>query len=427
MFDSLRNFVIGAIDSLLEYAIAFPGGVLALVVTYLTAIAVTRIMERRGRTRGAGAVHGWMFIQIWVVVICIPAWVLVVPRLFSGPGPWATGLEMAFTFVAGACVGAVVSISFSLLLPNRKRTGVRHRTVTLAGRAVQTLSYGVYCAALPATLAFAWWAWGVDANFIDLIVILFVAGALFISMVLFAGSLAEGARRLSPSGASAGEVVLYLRPFEEEHRLFARGINFEGFVNEEMRRIAPLVALGNPADRMSPKGAARSYSSDSHWQALVEDFAVRAICIVGLTTSSANTSWELTRIRQMGLQSKLFLLSPPGDSEAWGHGAVLSKQSLASRIGSGLWAARRAYGEGNAEKIVQSLSFGQPPSSMSYMALPNWADFVRVLTACGYYVDGPEPGPGAVITFDSQGRIVLASQGAETPSEFVDAIIDRLD
>jgi hypothetical protein len=63
--------------------------------------------------------------------------------------------------------------------------------------------------------------------------------------------------------------VLFVRPFREELQSFKvepSGVRttFEEFLGSVVdQSLGPLVALGNPTDRIYPKGAARSYYSDA--------------------------------------------------------------------------------------------------------------------------------------------------------------------
>jgi hypothetical protein len=221
--------------------------------------------------------------------------------------------------------------------------------------------------------------------------------------------------------------VLYLRPFNEEHRLFAASKTFETYLGEEIgRQIAPLVALGNPTDRIVPEGAERIYCDDENWQATVETLAGQAPCIIGVTSASPNTAWELKRVRELELEQRLYLLSPPADTTARAPepagadrvGPVRKVLGLAGRS-TVSWLSR------DWDTLSRDVSLGSLPSALSPAGVTTWNEFVQTLEACGYTVDMPDPGPGAVLGFASGGRTLLLAQSAVAAVDYVRPIAVR--
>ena len=240
-------------------------------------------------------------------------------------------------------------------------------------------------------------------------------------------SYAKRRRLVRPNSTDDRPRVLYLRPFTEEHRLFAGSQTFEAFLGDEIaERVGPLVALGNPMDRIMPEGAERHYYDDDEWQRAVEALVSRAPCIVGVTSASANTAWELRRVRELGLDGRLYLLSPPHTQTVPAgraasrvpHGRIGRAASLAGRSMLSLLAQ-------DTDALARDLSFGQLPGALSPAGLTTWDAFVATLVSCGYTVDLPDPGPGAVVGFEAGGNAVLLARGATAATDYVRPIVSR--
>ena len=214
--------------------------------------------------------------------------------------------------------------------------------------------------------------------------------------------------------------VVYLRPFHQDYDYFAfRDVdwatrflsnltvgrrqkyeieNLEEFLGEQISSdLGPFVALGSPEDYLPPEGATRTYADDRGWQEYFLDLAKRAECFIMQVSRSENLTWELSTLREMGLQEKLFILTsqekPP---MSW---LMLKYVHLTVTL----------------RRLIR----GIPPP-------PEWSTFSQQLSGCGYHLDLPYPGHGAVLTFNDQATAVLLKQSAATPSEYVDAIIDSL-
>ncbi len=109
--------------------------------------------------------------------------------------------------------------------------------------------------------------------------------------------------------------VVYLRSFDAEHGPFASVggelFSLEEFISEAIREaLGPLVTLGNPHDTVGLGTAARQHAPDTEWQQRIVELLVKARAIVVLAGDSASLSWELERIRELALHTKLFILTP---------------------------------------------------------------------------------------------------------------------
>src|SRR5262245_7107794 len=195
--------------------------------------------------------------------------------------------------------------------------------------------------------------------------------------------------------------VVYLRPFQQEDEAFVqlpwrwrdlwtnagrtiirrrswRSLTLEQYLGVEISaRIGPFIALGNPVDFVPPEGAARNYVADNEWTKHFEQMVRRARCIVLMAATSENVQWELARIRSIGLQQRLFVLTRP--------------------------------------QLVRKF---RPVA---------WAAFETGLRQSGYQSCGEDPGAGAVVGFDGGGQAVVLKRDARSAEETVAALCSRLE
>ncbi len=242
----------------------------------------------------------------------------------------------------------------------------------------------------------------------------------------------EDASRIDPRPP-----VLFLRPFAAERVPFVRGLNskygqyatanqqmlaaigstsdsagnkrdedptisimFEVYLGRTFReRIGPFIALGNPEDYLPPEGAIRTYADDEGWYEYFERLARCAVCMVMPLSDSDNLQRELTFLRREGLQQRLFIVTP-----LWYPTDV--RIPFPARASA--WIALRLYG----------LS-GQPAPGA------NWRQLAGTLGKFGFDL-GEDPGRGAALTFDSEGKAILLVTGAEAPRDFVEPIREYL-
>jgi hypothetical protein len=183
-----------------------------------------------------------------------------------------------------------------------------------------------------------------------------------------------------------GELSTYLSPFQTYSG--QRGVTFEQYLAPAISAaIGPFIALGSPEDYVAPDGAARMYAADLDWRDQFRVLARRSACIVMQVDQSDNLGWELETIRADRLQEKFLILVSPRKKPG----------PFAKKV--------FAY----ATKLT-----GVTPTT--------WSQFVQALRSHGYALDIADPGPGAVIGFDSEGKGKLLLAGATKPADFVAAV-----
>lgn len=372
--------------------IAFVVGVAVLIVGAFYGAAAYIILRDRGRGTFSSsfAIMAVMFsvpgVAVWAAVARIP----------SGPSPPTDPVPVLLVFIAclaGASAG-VLCWAVARAVPKlpRRDGGPRRR-----------FRYGMWGAVIGvATLPLAgvmWWAnsW-VDALRAPTITV----PAMF---ALFA--LEHRARNRIDDDTDLGEFVLSLRGFADDLRLTIRSdpaetrwaepanrnyVNLEQFVSDEMEKyVARLVAFGSPRDKIPGGGAGRVYAPEAGWQTRVRDLAVAARAIIMQIGETRSLSDELAIIRENGLATKLFVLTAPADrSNAFFR-----------------WFWRRL-----------SRMVGWPE--------PTWSGFATLLSRNGFDPGTGDPGPGAVVTFDSDGRQVVLRRDCNAPRDYAMAIADRL-
>lgn len=209
-----------------------------------------------------------------------------------------------------------------------------------------------------------------------------------------------------------GALSLYLRAFNQESQFFVIGpksqygsyasgwaatvatadqnvgVTFEGYFGPLLSRsVGRFVALGSPQDYIAPQGAERMYAKDADWMRHLEALASRAVCVVVEVGESANLRWEFEHLKATGQQDKLFVFTRP-------------RAAPGTRLAHAYW---------------------ELLSRVKGVAKTTWTRFAAELSSMGY-APGEDPGAGAVLTFDTQGRAVLLTSEAATPDEFIEPI-----
>jgi hypothetical protein len=123
--------------------------------------------------------------------------------------------------------------------------------------------------------------------------------------------------------------ILFLRAFKDDQvqlqnvklRLLGRLgrwldaiANLDGLLLQEGTPYGPVVAIGNPNDRLPPYGAARGYFEDKTWRAAVADLAANALAIVICLDRTEGIRWEVEHIARLGYLAKTLFLIHPKDS-----------------------------------------------------------------------------------------------------------------
>ncbi len=206
--------------------------------------------------------------------------------------------------------------------------------------------------------------------------------------------------------------VLYLRAFNQESQFFVIGtkaeygawgkgfiaaisrddqkigITIEEYLAEEITQsIGPFVALGSPEDYLAPPGALRVYAKDEDWKVRFDQLARRSAGVIVEVSRSDNLRWELEHLRGEGLQEKLFVLTR------------LAKKGYT--LGWAFWWLLWWL------KGIRSMT---------------WQEFREGLTKLGYEIAFDDPGSGAVIGFNAEGKGIFLRREANWPKEFVEPI-----
>lgn len=116
--------------------------------------------------------------------------------------------------------------------------------------------------------------------------------------------------------------ILLLRSFRDDrlvaprprHYLFwvintAR--RFEQAIAGSFQTFGPLIAIGEPGEKLPPIGAARTYLSDQDWQQAVLGWIEESLLIVMIAGSTQWIRWELHRILEKDRSRHLVILMPP--------------------------------------------------------------------------------------------------------------------
>ncbi|MGW6929752.1 hypothetical protein ACWGE0_06750 [Lentzea sp. NPDC054927] len=204
--------------------------------------------------------------------------------------------------------------------------------------------------------------------------------------------------------------VVWIRGFGNERRQFGfrRRGEEETRARPELRKIfsrraepmpfddyfAPAIAdglgrgygLGNPRDYLPPDGLDRHYATDDSWREQFADLVAGARCVVMAPGDWPELQYEFQVIRELGAHRRLFVFTPPAD-----------KARQIRRV--------------NRLKGFQH---------------EDWDDFAAALGDESGYRLGPDPGPGAVVTFEEDGRAVVLTRGAEEPVDYLAAVLGHL-
>jgi hypothetical protein len=409
----------------------------SLLVIYAFAVRISRDVELTGRLKGRSTpqlVAGGMA-TVHLAFVAVVLWALGIPleELAGGTDLVVFGV----VGLAGAFLVSLATLGVVRVLPQRRRRGPNQRVNRTVAGATKAVS-STFVFVLVGVLGLAWLtaiANGIGSFDVgDWLLVLFLLplsmGTVVAYLVRTRQKAKSNAARLRARPASLVDErqrVLYLRPFNEEHRLFAESKTFETFLGEEIaRQIGPLVALGNPTDRVVPEGAERIYCDDDNWQATVETLAGPAPCIVGVTSASPNTAWELNRVRELGFEKRLYLVSPPAADAPSTAGAATHQRAgpVRKALGS-VGRSMASWLTQDWDALSREVSFGELPSSLSPASQTTWEEFVETLVACGYTIDVPDPGPGAVLGFATSGNALLLTRSAIAAADFVRPIAAR--
>jgi hypothetical protein len=106
-------------------------------------------------------------------------------------------------------------------------------------------------------------------------------------------------------------------PLEKRHHFFwflftqRETLTLESFIVDQIWRLGPVLAIGNPRDNLSPLGAPREYVSDDDWQAHIRNYLIESAYVVCILGSTPGLSWEYQQIQALGKQNRTLVVFPP--------------------------------------------------------------------------------------------------------------------
>lgn len=174
-------------------------------------------------------------------------------------------------------------------------------------------------------------AWGVIGG--SLLIFLFVSMViggpmLLVSCIFFL----RAARASQPSIAEVRaqderRPILLLRSFRDDRLMAPRrrryfiwvvsaARRFEQAIAGSFEAFGPLIAIGEPGEKLPQIGAARTYLSDREWQEAVLGWINESLIIVMIAGSTQWIQWELHRILDKERSRHLLILIPPDSSQA---------------------------------------------------------------------------------------------------------------
>lgn len=98
---------------------------------------------------------------------------------------------------------------------------------------------------------------------------------------------------------------------------YGRAIRFEEAFAALFNDLGPLVAIGEPGERVPNIGAAKSYFSDDEWQHAVLSWMDEALLIALAVGPTPAVTWELRNALERGHARKLILILPPPRPVDW--------------------------------------------------------------------------------------------------------------
>lgn len=157
-----------------------------------------------------------------------------------------------------------------------------------------------------------------------------VAGAATILLARVPLALARRFALARPDPASTYEIV-FLRSFQDDGlKIRARGDSrgivdrltmqhrhgYEHLLVASARPFGPVVAIGQPGERVPPIGAFRRYYEDDEWQGAVQQMLRGARFVVLSVGDTPSVGWEISKVRDLGLLDRTVFVVPPVDRAA---------------------------------------------------------------------------------------------------------------
>lgn len=106
-------------------------------------------------------------------------------------------------------------------------------------------------------------------------------------------------------------------PLEKRYHFFwflftARNtLTLEAFVVDHLWRLGPVLAIGDPAERLSPLGAAREYIADERWRARIREYLQESAFVVCVLGATPGVVWEYQQLDTLAYDDPLLVVFPP--------------------------------------------------------------------------------------------------------------------
>jgi hypothetical protein len=121
-------------------------------------------------------------------------------------------------------------------------------------------------------------------------------------------------------------IVLYLRSFaldteDNQHKIaIGSGLSvpvnpWEGGLSSAFGKVADMIAIGRPGEKLATLGATRLYVNDDEWQDKVLEMVAKSELVVWTYGSTEGLKWEISRLVEIVPPEKLVLAIPYWDKK----------------------------------------------------------------------------------------------------------------
>lgn len=119
--------------------------------------------------------------------------------------------------------------------------------------------------------------------------------------------------------------IVFLRSFEDDRLTIRadgtrslvdlltlhRHVGYERVLVASSRHLGPVLALGEPGERVPPLGAFRVYFEQDDWKAGVSSLLENATYLVVSLGKTPSVTWEVSRLKELGLLDRTVFVVPP--------------------------------------------------------------------------------------------------------------------
>jgi hypothetical protein len=122
--------------------------------------------------------------------------------------------------------------------------------------------------------------------------------------------------------------VILLRSFEDDnlpletrYRMLwffsaaKEAFTLEEYVVSSVWRCGPVIAIGNPRERLNPLGAAREYVPEDRWRDAIHQYLDEAVLVVCILGSTPGLRWEYEAIAARRRKTDVVIVFPPRSRE----------------------------------------------------------------------------------------------------------------